>query len=502
MAIGTVVYFIAKGEDMKTVKTVSCLFCICSILLLGAAPAAQAASLPRMYPTCAYQGSWKEIGKQTAMHFGDTIMYTGIVFNTFMNIGAEETRAYYDEVKELIPAAVQEQMEGLAQGLNEYWSVPYDTAWTWVLVANLGFDIMNKHALDKEVQGCTAFALHSDQGTFLCHNTDNASANVDLGSLIYYQPDNGDNAFLSFFSPAFVGAALALNDKGLAVTYNVGGRNKNPAAGLTVLLKTREVMATCGSVAEAVESFKTFRETGGTYGYSTANFLFVDFKDSSMARLQVSSHDIKVTYGQQLKPGVTYIGYTNEFDDDFSPRAEADLAKASVISSQTRYKRLMELLPAFEKYDLETCWEILSDSSGGESDNNTICRRGQSTITTLANIFTATTAYYAVGPPCEYLSLYAAPMAVSLAQKVQAAITGQVTSWGKPLAHAQVVLEGSASSGITLKTYTDENGAYFFNSLESGTYRMRVKKFPHLPRGAVVDFQEGTQQTVDINLLF
>ena len=99
---------------------------------------------------------------------------------------------------------------------------------------------------------------------------------MELGFLIYYQPDNGDNAFLSFFSPAFVGAALAVNDSGLAVTYNVGGRNKNSAAGLTVLLKTREVMATCGSVAEAVESFKTFLDAGGTYGYSTSNFLFVD----------------------------------------------------------------------------------------------------------------------------------------------------------------------------------------------------------------------------------
>jgi len=476
--------------------------CICCTLFFSGAPAARAASLPRMYPTVSFQGSWHDIGKQTAMQFGDTIIYTGMIFNTFMSIGAEETLAYYDEVKNLIPASIQEQMEGLAQGLNEYWSIPYDTAWKWVLIANLGFDIMNKHSLDKEVQGCTAFALHSDQGTFLCHNTDNSSANVDLGSLIYYMPDNGDNAFLSFFSAAFVGAALAVNDKGLAVTYNVGGRNKNPAAGLTVLLKTREVMATCSSVAEAVDSFQSFLAAGGTYGYSTSNFLFVDFKDSSMVRIQVCSREIKVTYGQELKPGITYIGYTNEFDDDFSQRTDADLAKASVISSQARYKRLMELLPAFEKYDLETCWEILTDKSSGESDNNTICRRGQSTITTIANIFTATTAYYAVGPPCEYLSLYGAPMAVSMAQKVQPAITGQVTALGKPLAHAQVVLEGSAGSGITLKTYTDESGSYLFNNLESDTYRVRVKKFPHFPGRRVADFQKGQQQTVDIKLLF
>ena len=346
---------------------------------------------------------------------------------------------------------------------------------------------------------CPAVGL---QGTFLCHNTDNSSANVDLGSLIYYQPDNGDNAFLSFFSAAFVGAALAVNDKGLAVTYNVGGRNKQPAAGLTVLLKTREVMATCCSVAEAVESFQTFLDAGGTYGYSTANFLFVDFKDSSMARLQVCSNEIKVTYGQPLKPGVTCIGYTNEFDADFSPRTEADLAKTSVISSQARYKRLMELLPGFEKYDLETCWEILTDSSGGKSDNNTICRRGQSTITTIANIFTADTAYYAVGPPCEYLSQYGAPMAVNMAQKVQPSCAGQVTALGRPLAHVQVVLESTSAKGMTLKTYTNENGAYLFNNLESDTYRVRVKKFPHFPGRRVVDFQKGQQQTVDINLLF
>lgn len=487
---------------MKICKTFSCLMCICCVFFFCAAPVAQAASLPRLYPTVALQGSWQEIGRQTAQLFGDQIIYTAVVFNVFMSIGGEETLAYYDEVKELIPESIKEQMEGLAQGLNEYWSVPYAQAWQWVLITNLAFDILNKHHLDEEVQGCTAFALHSDAGTFLCHNTDNTSANVDLGTVIYYQPDNGDNGFLSFFGAAFVGAALAVNDQGLAITYNVGGRNKSPAAGLTILFKTREVMATCGSVAEAVDSFQSLLESGGTYGYSTSNFLFVDLKDSSMARIQVSSHEIKVTYGQELKPGVTYIGYTNEFDADFSPRTEADLAKDSVISSQARYKRLMELLPTFEKYDLATCWEIMSDTSGGDADNNTICRRGPSTITTLGNIFTADTAYYTVGPTCEYLSLYSDPIAIPLAQKVQPAITGQVTSWGKPVAHAQVILEGSAGSGITLKTHTDENGAYFFNNLLTGSYRLRTKKFPHFPGRKVVDFQVGQQQAVDINLLF
>jgi hypothetical protein len=447
-----------KNPMKKRLEAFIWTLCLGGVLFWCPASFAQTAALPRMYPTYAYQGSWEDIGKQTALHFGDTIMYTGIIFNNFMGIGADETLAYYDEVKEFIPDSLQQQMEGIAQGLNLYWSVPYETAWQWVLIANLGFDILGKHKLDDEATGCTAFAFHSDAGTFLCHNTDNTAANLKLGSLIHYIPDNGDYSFISFFSPAFVGAALAVNEKGLALTYNVGGRNKNPGAGLTVLFKTREVMASCGSLSEAVDSFTTFLDNGGMYGYATANFLIVDFNDASMARIQVCGDEIRVTYGQQLKEGITCIGFTNEFDEDFSPRAESDLAKTSVISSRARYARLKELLPAFEKYDIETCWKILTDSSNGEPTNDTICRRGDSTITTLANIFTDTTAYYTIGPPCEYLSIYDTPIAVNLKQIILPSIKGAVSALGKPLPNTRVVLESASTEGITLKTYTDTNG--------------------------------------------
>lgn len=491
-----------KNASKQTLERLTRGLCIIGILSLCAPSLAHASSLPKMYPTYEYQGSWEDIGKQTALHFGDTIMYTSIVFNIFMSIGADETLAYYDEVKELIPDSIKQQMEGIAQGMSLYWSIPYETAWQWVLITNLGFDILNKHHLEEEAAGCTAFAFHSDAGTFLCHNTDNSAANVDLGSLIHYIPDNGDYSFLSLFSPAFVGAALAINEKGLALTYNVGGRNKNPGAGLTVLFKTREVMATCGSLSEAVDSFTALLDNGGMYGYSTSNFLIVDFNDGSMARIQVCGDEIRVTYGQELKQGITCLGFTNEFDDDFSPRSQSDLEKASVISSQARYARLMELLPSFEKYDIETCWKILTDSSNGEPTNDTICRRGDSTITTMANIFTDTTAYYTIGPPCEYLVTYDKPIEINLEQILIPSITGIVTAMGNPLPHAKVVLEAASADGINLKTYTDADGHYEFNNVESGTYRIQVTKFSHLPKRVNVQYQEGNEETLDINLLF
>jgi len=40
---------------------------------------------------------------------------------------------------------------------------------------------------------------------------------------------------------------------------------------------------------------------------------------------------MKITYGQELKPGVTYVACTNHFDDDFSPLSETDKQSASNI---------------------------------------------------------------------------------------------------------------------------------------------------------------------------
>lgn len=486
---------------MKRLRTLLCL--LCCALHFSSAPAASA-DLPRMYPTYAFQGTWTEIGKQTALHFRDNIITTGFVFENFIGIGATEALAYYDEIKAFIPPEIIAQMEGIALGLNEYASIPYDTAWQWVLIVNLGFDLLNLHKLEAaDTAGCTAFALHSVDGTFLAHNTDNSESNLEMGSLIHYLPDNGDNAFLSFFAPAFVGASLAINEKGLAVTYNVGGRNKNPMAGLPMLLKTRQVMAECDNLTQAVNSFTGFLDQGGHYGYATCNFLLVDFKDDSMARLQVCSDEIRVSYGQELKAGVTFLAFTNEFDDDFSPRTSEDLENESVISSRARYQRLAELLPAFNNYGLETCWHILSDTGDNASTNNTICRRGEKTVTTIANIFTESTGYYTVGPPCEYLSLYEGPVTVDHDQPLTPAITGTVKVWGLlPLAYGTVTLKSLSGTGTDLKTCTDGSGAFAFNNLDNGLYFLLAGKFFHLPGFAFATVDGTEVAAVDIPLFF
>jgi hypothetical protein len=207
---------------------------------------------------------------------------------------------------------------------------------------------------------------------------------------------------------------LGLNDKQIGITYNVGRPNSNPLMGLPPLFMVRYVMEKASTLEEAVNYFTEFIDEGNSYGYGGAIFLIVDFKDSSMAKVQIKSDDYRVTFGTQLKDGVTYIASTNHFDDDFSPLSPEELTSSSNISSLARWERLMEILPQKEVYDLDTCFAILSDHGDGDPTNNTISRNGTNTATTVTNVFTADKVYYTQGMPHKYLEIYGEPVLIDL----------------------------------------------------------------------------------------
>jgi len=89
-------------------------------------------------------------------------------------------------------------------------------------------------------------------------------------------------------------------------------------------------------------------------------------------------------------------------------------------SSWERLEKLLAILTQFDTSDLDTCWEILSDTNGGEPNNNTICRKGYRTVTTVTNIFTKNKFYYTLGRPCEYLDIYDGPNVIDFSQLVNA----------------------------------------------------------------------------------
>jgi hypothetical protein len=253
-----------------------------------------------MCPVVALEGSWREIGEQTAYYFRDTIARGAFMFSV-LGVTAKEAKEYYDAIEGLIDEGIKEQIAGMAKGLSavNVPALPRSKELIW----NFSMDIMSKQNL-----GCTAFAFKSKGGgTFLGHNTDNVGLTVGMNTVIHYKPTNGDHSFLSFFAPGFVGVGMGINDQKLALSFNVGEPNHNQKTGLPVLFKAREVMAQCATLKCAVKKFEQFLDAGRHYGEQGANLTIVDFKDSAMAQLQICSDVILreiVHYLPQTGPGL------------------------------------------------------------------------------------------------------------------------------------------------------------------------------------------------------
>lgn len=372
-------------------------------------------NIPMRYPVETFKGSYESIGRQIARRYPDTLIYVADIFS-LLGVTADIAQGRYDEIETLIPQSIKDHMRGMALGLQEARSIEYQTAWGMVLISAFAIDALNipeAAAAAGPDAGCTAFAVSSPAGTFLAHNTDNQKTTEHNGSIMRIVPNNGDNSYVHLFTPAFVDVGLGMNDKGIGITYNVGRPNTHPMGGLPPLFMVRRVMEKAKTLQEAIDCFTDFLDSGNTYGYNGTIFLLVDFKDSTMAKIQIKSDGYKVTYGEQLKPGVTYIATTNHFDDDFAPLSPEEKTTASNISSRARWDRLMELLPQYDTYDLDTCLSILTDHGDAEPGPNTICRDSGTpfgTATTLTNIFTADTIYYTTGRPDRYLEAYGEPI--------------------------------------------------------------------------------------------
>jgi len=379
-------------------------------------------NIPQWYPIKTFKGSYESIGRQIAKRYPDTLIYVADIFS-LLGVTADIAQGRYDEIEALIPQSIKDHMRGMACGLQDARSIESQKAWDMVLISAFAIDALNipdTPPASGTAAGCTAFAVSSAAGTFLAHNTDNQKTTEHNGSIMRIVPNNGDNSYVHLFTPAFVDVGLGMNDKGIGITYNVGRPNNHPLPGLPPLFMVRHVMEKAKTLQEAIDYFTDVLDSGNSYGYNGTIFLMVDFKDSSMAKIQIKSDAYKVTRGEQLKPGVTYVASTNHFDEDFSPLSPEEKTTASNISSRARWDRLMELLPQFDTYDLDTCFTILTDHGDGEPSPNTICRDSGTpfgTATTLTNIFTADTIYYTTGRPDRYLEVYGEPIHFAVNQQ-------------------------------------------------------------------------------------
>ncbi|MBM4310197.1 MAG: hypothetical protein FJ119_04525 [Deltaproteobacteria bacterium] len=376
--------------------------------------------IDRIAPVASFSGTWYEIGRQVGRAYPDNIIQFGKLFqNILAGFGPPgwAAQGFYNETEALIPQSVKDHMAGMAQGLVEVRPISPAIAWDLVLTQNMAVDLLNMARnmspvpdppvaeILKLLRGCTGFAVSSSAGTFLAHNTDaQGTAGVNTSVIMYWRPSNGDYAYLTFDPPGWADVAFGLNEKGIGATVNAGSPNTDAVFGYYYTFMVRHAMEHAATLDEAVAVFEDVFDRGESFGPTGALIHFVDFNTGRMAKIQLRSEVIDVSYGEERVPGVVSIGSANHFVGDFNPDPSYYYE-----SSWMRYDRLFDLLadPA-SAYDLEACWAILSDTNEGLADDNTISKQGDfgGSSTTFGTIFTKDGLYYALGRPDAYFVQY------------------------------------------------------------------------------------------------
>jgi MYXO-CTERM domain-containing protein len=409
--------------------------------------------IDQIAPIETFTGSWREIGRQVGRTFPDNIIDFGKTMDWVLNdLGLSPGHGWtpqtlYDTMIASIPRSVQDHMEGMAEGIAEVRPLTYEAAWDLVLTQNMAVDLINTGSNITEIpeweaQGCTAFGVTSPAGAFLAHNTDATTTDVgNTSAIMFWQPDNGDYAYLTMDPPGWADVAFGFNEKGIAVTMNAGGPNKDAVMGMYSNFLIRTAMEHADTLEEAVALFEDHIDSGKTFSATGSIIHFMDFNQQKMAKIQLGSKAIDVTYGKPLGNDTTYIGSANHFVDGFN--TDGDFYYES---SFERYARLVELMEEeMDSFDLKSCWTVLSDTNGGESTTNTISRistAAGSGSTVFGTIFTEDGLYYALGAPHAYLNEYGSAQFVSFSE-LQETAKGSGSS-----GTCRVTSVGSSSSNI------------------------------------------------------
>lgn len=454
----------------KTVRTLYIAFGIFvyAAVSAGSACAGSETLLVKTSSVASFQGTWEEIGRQVGETYPDYIIDFGKTMGMvlmFAGPGSGWTaQAYFDEIESVIPQSIKDHLKGLAAGMAAASPLSYDTAWDLVLTQNFATELLNMKKNMTEIppadqayeRGCTAFAVTSGAGSYLCHNTDATPSGDNIVVIMHWQPANGDYAYVTMDPPGWADVAFALNEKGISVSMNAGNPNMAAKTGLPPNFMIRYVMEHAATLDEAVGCFQDFLSSGKNFGTGGALIHFMDFNTNTMAKLQVRSEMIDVTYGQTAPGGAAYIASANHFLGDFNPDPEYYYE-----SSFKRYERLMQLINETDTFDLNTCWDILSDTNGAEENNNTISRVGNSSTTMFGVIFTPDGLYYTMGPPSLYRKQFGTPPFVSyseLSRSCVTAFTAMPKSWKVILSWATAA--GSDVTGFNLYRADAQQGDY------------------------------------------
>lgn len=395
-----------------------------------------------------FSGTWQEIGNQIGLTYSEYIVDFGRIMGFVLMMAGPgngwDAESYYHVIEDMVPQSIKDHLQGMATGVAEAMHLSYETAWQLVVTQNFATELLNMKNMDQipdapGITGCTGFAVSSPDGTFLCHNTDATPSGDNIVVLMHWKPTNGDYAYMTMDPPGWADVAYGLNEKGIGVTMNAGSPNRDAQIGLPINFMLRYIMEHAATLEEAVGYIEGHLNGGKSFGTGGALVHIVDFNTGEMARIQVRSRFYETTYGQNSAYGVRYIASANHYTGQFNPDPDFFYE-----SSEMRYDRLIELIEQTSKFDREACWKVLSDTAGGEENNNTISRVGSSSSTMFGLVITEDGFQYTMGPPSLYIKKFGEPPQVSYTALAESPL---VSFTVRPLSR-KVVLEWQMREGV------------------------------------------------------
>jgi len=239
------------------------------------------------------------------------------------------------------------------------------------------------------IPACTSIALQPERTTFnepvIIRNFDLPPETRPFNVLRRDRPADR-HASLSLTFPQLPGSHTGINDRGLAISYNLGYPCDKSGCYVSITLIVQEVLERCRTVDEAIDLIEQSPRSGGallTLADETGRIAVVELTAQRVATRRPEQGALASTNHYLLDA-------TQPMDTAFAAHAWPWQRRSRQwigIDSRTRHERAVQLLAGRSQWDFDGLISILADHGHeGKGSDMTICRHPPPYETTFAAI--------------------------------------------------------------------------------------------------------------------
>ncbi len=251
------------------------------------------------------------------------------------------------------------------------------------------------------MDACTSFALTADRTTFgepvIARVFDLPPETGPFNVLRRDRPaDRLASMQLTF--PQLAGSHTGVNERGLAIAYNLGYPCDQSGCSAGITLIVQEILERCGTVGEAIELVPQLRRSGGA-------LLTLADADGDIAAVELTAIRTAVRCAEN-----GCVINTNHYQTDATRPMETGFGAYARpwqrrgwywigLSSATRLDRARHLVQARQQWDIDGLITVMADHGPeGVGSDMTICRHAPPYETTFAAILLPTRRAMLIAP--------------------------------------------------------------------------------------------------------